>query len=153
PAAIQQNCFGFGQLRDCRCSDTIDRPARRFGKRQRCRSAGRDRVHNLYRRRSQSSAERGETTISDISPTSGTAKDPAENSRLLHERFSPMARFGGPLYAGIYSSQGISGSLYVGELNQWLWVPERSGSLDPEDALLSDEQVAAARDLAVTLES
>src|SRR6516164_6496238 len=91
--------------------------------------------------------------MSDISPTSGTAKAPAEIYRLLRERFAPMARFGGPLYAGIYTSQGISGGLYVGELNQWLWVPETTGSLGPEDALLSDEQVAAARDLAVTLES
>jgi hypothetical protein len=64
-----------------------------------------------------------------------------------------MARFGGPLYAGIYSSHGISGGPYVGELNQWLWVPDTTGNLGPEDALLSDEQVAAARDLAVTLES
>ena len=91
--------------------------------------------------------------MSDISPTSGTAKDPAEIYRLVRERFAPMARFGGPLYAGIYSSHGISGGLYVGELNQWLWVPETTGGLGPEDALLSDEQVAAGRDLAVTLES
>ena len=91
--------------------------------------------------------------MSDISPTSGTAKDLAEIYRLVRERFAPMARFGGPLYAGIYSSHGISGGLYVGELNQWLWVPETTGGLGPEDALLSDEQVAAARDLAVTLES
>ena len=83
--------------------------------------------------------------MSDISPTSGTAKDPAEIYRLVRERFAPMARFGGPLYAGIYSSHGISGGLYVGELNQWLWVPETTGGLGPEDALLSDEQVAAAR--------
>ena len=90
--------------------------------------------------------------MSDISPTSGTAKDLAEIYRLVRERFAPMARFGGPLYAGIYSSHGISGGLYVGEL-QWLWVPETTGGLGPEDAFLSDEQVAAARDLAVTLES
>jgi len=90
--------------------------------------------------------------MSDISPTSGTAKDPAEIYRLVRERFAPMARFGGPLYAGIYSSHEISGGLYVGEL-QWLWVPETTAGLGPQDALLSDEQVAAGRDLAVTLES
>ena len=93
--------------------------------------------------------------MSDISPASGTAKDPAEVYRLVRERFAPMARFAGPLYAGIYTSAGISGSLYVGELNQWLWVswPETPGSLRPEDALLSDAQVSAERDLAATLEN
>jgi hypothetical protein len=66
-----------------------------------------------------------------------------------------MARFGGPLYAGVYEHAGISGSLYVGQVNQWLWLPwpETPGSLSPEDALLSEEQVAAGRDLAVTLEN
>ena len=91
--------------------------------------------------------------MSDISPKGGTVQDSAEIYRLLRERFAPMARFGGPLYAGIYTSQGISGGLYVGELSQWLWVPETTGNLGPEEALPSDEQVAAARDLAVTLES
>jgi hypothetical protein len=88
-------------------------------------------------------------------PTSGTAKDPAEIYRLLRERFAPMARVGGPLYAGLYEHEGISGTMYVGELNQWLWVPwpETPGSLRPEDALLSDAQVAAARDLAGTLQN
>jgi hypothetical protein len=83
----------------------------------------------------------------------GTVEDPTEIYRLVRERFAPMARFGGPLYAGIYTSAGISGGLYVGELNQWLWVPETTGTLGPEDALLSDQQVAAERDLAVTLEN
>jgi hypothetical protein len=92
--------------------------------------------------------------MSDISPKDGgTVKDPAEIYRLLRERFAPIARFGGPLYAGIYSREGISGNLYVGELNNWLSVPETAVSLGPEDALLSDEEVASARDLAVTLES
>jgi hypothetical protein len=62
--------------------------------------------------------------MSDISPTSDTAKDPAEIYALVRERFAPMVRFGGPLYAGIYTTEGISGSLYVGEQNKWLWVPE-----------------------------
>ena len=91
--------------------------------------------------------------MSDTSPLSGTAKDPAEIYRLLRERFAPLARFGGPLYAGDYSNEGISGGLYVGELNQWLWVPETVGRHRPEDALPSDEQVAAARDLAATVKS
>ena len=92
--------------------------------------------------------------MSDISPQDGgTVKDPAEIYRLVRERFAPLARVGIPLYAGIYSSHGISGNLYIGELNQWLWGPEAAGSLAPEDALLSDEQVARARDLAVTLEN
>ena len=93
--------------------------------------------------------------MSDISATSATTKDPAEIYRLLRERFAPMARFGGPLYAGVYEREGISGTMYVGELNQWLWVPwpETAGSLRPEDALLSDEQVARERDLAATLQS
>ena len=52
--------------------------------------------------------------MSDISPTSGTAKDPAEIYRLLRERFAPMARFGGPLYASVYEHEGISGTMYVG---------------------------------------
>ena len=88
--------------------------------------------------------------MSDISPKGGTVQDSAEIYRLLRERFAPMARFGGPLYAGVYEHEGISGTMYVGELNQWLWVPwpEPPGSLRPEDALLSDAQVAAARDLA-----
>ena len=71
----------------------------------------------------------------------------------LRERFAPMACFGGPLYAGIYTREGISGGLYVGQQNKWLWVPETVGRHSPEDAFVSDEQVAAARDLAVTLES
>ena len=86
--------------------------------------------------------------MSDIAPTSGTAKASVEIYRLLRERFAPMARFGGPLYAGIYTSEGISGGLYVGEQNKWLWVPETAG----RDAFISDEQVAAARDLAETLQ-
>ena len=51
--------------------------------------------------------------MSDISPASGTAKDPAEIYRLLRERFAPMACFGGPLYAWIYTREGISGGLYA----------------------------------------
>jgi hypothetical protein len=61
--------------------------------------------------------------MSDISATGAATEDPAEICRLLRERFSPMARFGGPLYAGVYEHEGISGTMYVGELNQWLWVP------------------------------
>ena len=91
--------------------------------------------------------------MSDISPKGGTVQDSAEIYRLLRERFAPLARFGGPLYAGDYSNEGISGGLYVGELNQWLWVPETVGRHRPEDALPSDEQVAAARDLAATVKS
>src|SRR5262252_6700402 len=92
--------------------------------------------------------------MSDISlKDSGAVKDRAEIFRLVRERFAPLARVGVPLYAGIYSIQGISGSLYLGELNQWLWVSETAARLGPEDALLSDEQVARARDLAVTLEN
>jgi hypothetical protein len=91
--------------------------------------------------------------MSDIPPKGG-GRQPAEIYRLVRERFAPMARFGGPLYAGVYEHEGISGTIYVGEVTQWLWVPwpETPASLRPEDALLSDSQVAAARDLAVTLE-
>jgi hypothetical protein len=64
-----------------------------------------------------------------------------------------MACFGGPLYAGSYTREGISGSLYVGQLTQWLWVPETVGLHGPEDAFVSDAEVARARDLAVTLDS
>jgi hypothetical protein len=78
--------------------------------------------------------------------TSATTKDPAEIYRLLRERFAPMARFGGPLYAGIYTSAGISGSLYVGELSQWLWLPTADG-LRPQDAILTDEAVSRRTDL------
>ena len=91
--------------------------------------------------------------MSDISPTSVTAKDPAEIYRLLRERFAPMACFGGPLYAGIYTREGISGGLYVGQQNKWLWVPETVGRHSPEDVFVSDDQVAAATHVAVTLES
>jgi hypothetical protein len=92
--------------------------------------------------------------MSDIFLASGTATDPAEIYRLVRERFSPMARFGGPLYAGVYEHEGISGTMYVGEQNHWLWVPwpETPGSLRPEDALLYAE-VAAGRDLAETLQN
>ena len=90
--------------------------------------------------------------MSDISAQSGggTVQDPAEIYRLVRERFAQIARFLGPLRAGTYSSQGLSGNLYVGELKEWLWLPERADSLQPK--YLSDEEVAKARDLAVTLE-
>ena len=89
--------------------------------------------------------------MSDVSPKGvGTVEDPAEIYGLVRERFAQLARFLGPLRAGIYSNQGISGNLYVGELKEWLWLPERADSLNPE--YLSDEEVARTRDLAVTLE-
>ena len=55
--------------------------------------------------------------MSDISPKRRARCDenPEEIYRHLRERFA-LARFGGPLYAGTYTSQGTSGSLYVGEL-------------------------------------
>ena len=58
--------------------------------------------------------------MSDISPKGGTVQNSAEIYRLLRERFAQMACFGGPLYAGIYTREGISGGLYVGQQNNWL---------------------------------
>ena len=87
--------------------------------------------------------------MSDIPPKGG-GRQPAEIYRLVRERFAPMARLV-PLFAGMYSSQGISGNLYIGELSEWLWVP--AGSFGPEGTLLSDEEVAMTRDLAVTLKN
>ena len=49
--------------------------------------------------------------MSDISLNSGAVKDRPEIYRLVRERFAPLARVGVPLYVGIYSIQGISGSL------------------------------------------
>ena len=89
--------------------------------------------------------------MSDIPPKgSSTVEDRAKIYGLVRERFAQLARFLGPLHAGIYNNQGISGTLYVGELKEWLWLPERADSLQPE--YLSDEDVARSRDLAVTLE-
>jgi hypothetical protein len=66
---------------------------------------------------------------------------------LLRERFGPLARFGGPLFAGMYKRDGIGGGFYVDQLKRWLWLPNSAGRFSPEDALLSDEAVAGQNDL------
>jgi hypothetical protein len=66
---------------------------------------------------------------------------------LLRERFAPLARFGGPLFAGLYKREGIGGGFYVDQLKRWLWLPDSAGRFGPEDAFLSDEAVAGQTDL------
>lgn len=62
-----------------------------------------------------------------------------EAYRLLRERFAPLARFAGPLFAGGYSRGDTKGTLYVTQLRQWLCVPETAGEFRPDDAILSDD--------------
>jgi hypothetical protein len=70
-----------------------------------------------------------------------------EAYRLLRERFALLARFAGPLFAGSYRRGDMKGTFYVTQLRQWLCVPETAGELQPDDAILSDDAVAASTDL------
>ena len=65
--------------------------------------------------------------------------------RLLRIRFSPLARFGGPLLAGWYDRGDARGNFYLTQLSTWLWIADHDESvvLIATDALLSDEQIAA----------
>src|ERR1039458_7556516 len=73
--------------------------------------------------------------------------------RLLRERFGSLARFGGPLFAGVHTNRGISGGLYLDQQKQWLWLPETGDHLRPEDALLSDEAVARCGELSTVVKN
>jgi len=76
--------------------------------------------------------------------------------RLLRLRFAPLARFGGPLFAGIHVSEGIPGPFYVDQQKQWLWLPwlpESVVRLRPEDAILSDEVVSRTARLSIVAEN
>ena len=67
------------------------------------------------------------------------AKNDERLVRLIRERFHPLTRFCGPLHAGEVSLDGVSDSLYLGELSIWLW-PHGSG----HNGVLSDELVSNA---------
>lgn len=67
--------------------------------------------------------------------------------RLLRERFAPLARCGGPLFAGVYSREGMSGEFYIDQLSRWLWLPNAEQPLRPEDVVLSDKAVAGQTDV------
>jgi hypothetical protein len=61
--------------------------------------------------------------------------------RLVRERFGPMTRFLGPLYAGQLKIGALEGPLWVGQGPVWIWGASRKVS---EDAPLVDEDVASA---------
>ncbi len=67
--------------------------------------------------------------------------------KLTRELMSPLARVYDPLYAGSFAGHGTSGSVYLTQLQQWLWFPKRSTGLKPEDALLTDRQLAESVEL------
>ena len=71
--------------------------------------------------------------------------------KLTRELMSPLARVYDPLYAGSFAGHGTSGSVYLTRLRQWLWLPKRSTGLKPEDALLTDRQLAESVELRVLL--
>ena len=79
---------------------------------------------------------------------SGPAADPIdiEIFRLLRNRFSPLAGFGGPLLAGWYNRGDARGNFYLTQLSTWLWIADHDESLvlAARDILVSDEQIAAA---------
>jgi len=64
--------------------------------------------------------------------------------RLLRIRFSPLARFGGPLLAGWYDRGDARGNFYLTQLSTWLWIADHDESvvLIATD-VLSDEQIPA----------
>lgn len=68
--------------------------------------------------------------MSDISPKRRRrcGENPEEIYRLLRSvSLRWLVLEARALYAGIYTSQGISGRVYVGELSQWLWLPTADG--------------------------
>src|ERR1700746_578593 len=73
--------------------------------------------------------------------------------RVIRERFAPLARYGGPLFAGIYVHQGITGGFYINQQKQWLWLPESPDRRRQEDAFLSDEAVARQGDPRTVVEN
>jgi hypothetical protein len=73
--------------------------------------------------------------------------------RVLRERFAPLARYSGPLFAGIHVHQGIAGGFYIDQQKQWLWLPDTAGCQRPEDAILSDEAVARQAELRTVVEN
>jgi hypothetical protein len=73
--------------------------------------------------------------------------------RVLRERFGPFARYGGPLFAGIYVHRGIAGGFYIDQQKQWLWLPDTAGGLRPENAILSDGAVARQTELRTVVEN
>lgn len=73
--------------------------------------------------------------------------------RVIRERFGPLARYGGPLFAGIYVHQGIAGGFYVDQQKRWLWLPDSPDGQRPEDAFLSDEALARQADLRTVVEN
>lgn len=83
------------------------------------------------------------------------AIDPIEIEvyRVLRERFAPLARYSGPLFAGIFVQQGIAGGFYINQQKQWLWLPDSTDRQRPEDAFLSDEAVARQADLRIVVEN
>jgi hypothetical protein len=67
--------------------------------------------------------------------------------KLLRQQLSPLAKVYDPLYAGNSASRGTKGSFYLTQLQQWLWLPGNDAGVKPEDAFLTDRQLAESLDL------
>ncbi len=67
--------------------------------------------------------------------------------RLIRELISPLAKVYDPLYAGVFAAKQTSGPFYLTEMQQWLWLPKSTDGLKPEDAFLTDRQLAETVDL------